>query len=187
MEQRLEVLDKSLVKEKDPSYVIVDSPLQTLLLQGKLRRAELEVHLYNRAIDERVKHQASLPEQGTGGLLWPLVVCLLIALQVVPGSNLEVAANSAERVCLATRRRRLLIPPMKIVWTMMMKINSSATYVVILSSLIPIFRVFRWKFVVIITPRLVFVDKEINCRGIGIKVELNLQEMRHVDHVRFIL
>jgi hypothetical protein len=58
---------------------------------------------------------------------------------------------------------------------MMMKINSSATYVVILSSLIPIFRVFRWKFVVIITPRLVFVDKEIDCCGIGIKVELNLQ------------
>jgi len=72
MERRLHLLDKTLMEEKHPHqtlYAHTNSPLQCLLLQGKLRRAELEVTLYARAISRANEFQASHPEQQKGEIL----------------------------------------------------------------------------------------------------------------------
>jgi hypothetical protein len=79
MEQRLQLLDKTLMEERHPHqelYARTNSPLQRLLLQGKLRRAELEVVLYGRAINRANEFWASRPEREKGEILWFLVfVC----------------------------------------------------------------------------------------------------------------
>jgi hypothetical protein len=78
MEQRVLLLDETLIKrqhERDlhqKLYAHTDSLLLRLLLQGKLRRAELEVTLFRRAIDRAMDFQAS-HSQHEGEVLWFLV------------------------------------------------------------------------------------------------------------------